>query len=181
MYKLLANSRGKAHLFPIGQSLAKVCARIAGGPSIENTRILRGVSYPSRPREGGAEIRLKPGNATDFFQKLEEEGRILKTVRMCAPVEEDQHCEFTVSRQGFVSFHGGSFGPLFRMIDEKLAPKMVDSVRPFERAGRRFVNFRFTEPFFTTRDSYTVVLGALSRLPRTSIGSYTQTPIFTRR
>jgi hypothetical protein len=178
MYKLLANSRGKAHLFPIGQPLARICARLEGGSSAQDTKILRGVSYPSRPHEGGAEIKLKPGNASDFFRKLEEEGRILKTSRMRAPVSQDEWCEFTVSRLGFISFHGGSFEPLFKMMNEKLIPKMSESVRPFERAGKRFVNFRFTEPFFTNRDSYSVVLSALSRLPRTSIAVLHANPYF---
>ncbi|OFV99658.1 MAG: hypothetical protein A3H28_14660 [Acidobacteria bacterium RIFCSPLOWO2_02_FULL_61_28] len=77
MYKLLARAKGKAQLFPIGHSLVKTTVRLNPNRSFEETHILRGVSYPSKPNEGGADINLRPGNASAFFERLEDEKRVL--------------------------------------------------------------------------------------------------------
>ncbi len=178
MYKLLAKAKGKAHLFPIGHPLVKACVRLVSNRYFEETYILRGVSYPSRPNEGGADINLKPGNASVFFQRLEDEKRVLKTARMRAPVAESTFCEFTVGRMGYLSFHKGKFVPLMKLMLDRLAPAMVESVKPFERAKGQFVSFRFSEPFFADRTSYKIVLEALSRLPRTSVALLHSNPYF---
>jgi len=178
MYKLLAKAKGKAHLFPIGQPLVRTCVRLVKRCSFEQTYVVRGVSYPSRPNEGGADISLRPGNATAFFQRLDDERRVLKTARLRAPVGDDLFSEFTVSRVGYFSFHRGAFAPLMKLILETLAPAMVASVKPFEKTMGRFVSFRFSEPFFTDRGNYHKVLEALSRLPRTSVALLHTNPYF---
>ncbi len=178
IYKMLARAKGKAHLFPIGHPLVKACVRVVSNRLFQETYIVRGVSYPSRPNEGGADINLKPGNASVFFQRLEDEKRILKTTRMCAPIADGLFCEFTVSRIGYLSFHKGKFAPLMKLMLDRLAPAMVESVRPFERAKDQFVSFRFSEPLFADRTSYRIVLDALSRLPRTSVALLHTNPYF---
>jgi hypothetical protein len=178
IYQLLAKTGGKAHLFPMGHPLIKECARVSSGRAFDETYIVRGVSYPTRPYGGGADINLKPGNAEAFFRRLEDDKRVIKTVRMRAPVAQGEHCEFTVSRVGYISFHKGPFAPLLKLMVEKLAPKMVASAKPFERAKGQFVSFRFSEPFFANRASYADVLDALSRLPRTSVALLHVNPYF---
>jgi len=178
IYRLLAKAGGKAHLFPIGHPLIKACVRVISSRSFEETYIVRGVSYPSRPYEGGADINLRPGNAAIFFHKLEDDKRVLKTARMRAPVDERALCEFTVSRVGCISFHKGAFAPLMTLMVGRLAGAMLASVKPFERAKGQFVSFNFSEPFFADRASYGNVLNALSRLPRTSVALLHVNPYF---
>lgn len=178
IYKLLARANGKAHLFPIGQTLTKECVRLSSAYSFDQTQIVRGVSYPSRPSEGGADINLRPGNASTFFSKLEDERRVLKLARMRAPVGQDRVCEFTVSRIGYVSYHGGEVRPLLDRILGPLTEQMAASVKPFEEAKGRFVKLRFQEPVFTDQSSYGTVLGALARLPRTTLALIHANPYF---
>jgi hypothetical protein len=178
MYKLLARSKGKAHLFPMGYPLVKLCARLSRSRSLEETRVMRGVSYPSKPNEGGADINLRPGNASGFFARLDDERRVLKTVRFRAPASDASYCEFTVSRVGYVCFHKGNLSSLMTHMQEQLVPAMSESVKPFERARGQFVSFRFAEPYFAQRSSYDGVLDALSRLPRTSVALLHTNPYF---
>jgi len=178
MYTMLARSKGKAHLFPLGHPLIKLCAQISPARSLEETYVMRGVSYPSSPSEGGADINLKPGNASAFFTRLEEERRVLKTARLRAPSADGDFCEFTVSRIGYLSFHRGNLSALLTDVTDKLMPAMVESVKPFERAKGQFVTFRFSEPYFANRASYKDVLDALSRLPRTSVALLHGNPYF---
>lgn len=178
IYRLLARTRGRVHLFPLGAPLIKACARLVQQFSIEETHVLRGVSYPSRPSDGGADINLKPGNASVFFARLEEDRRVLKTAKLKAPTGNHSFCEFTVGRPGYLSYHKGDLGPLLELITENLTRKFSDSVRPFEKAGGRFVEFRFAEPLFVDRANYGVVVDALSRLPRTSLALLHTNPYF---
>jgi len=178
IYKLLGRARGRAHLFPIGHRLAKSCVRLDPGCSFDQTHVVRGVSYPSRPSEGGADINLKPGNAAVFFDKLEDERRVLKLARMVAPSGRGTSCEFTVSRIGYVSYHRGQVDPLMEMILGQLSDEMALSVRPFEQARGRFVGLRFSEPVFTDQRSYRGVLEALNRLPRTTLALLHANPYF---
>lgn len=178
MYRLLARTRGRVHLFPLGAPLVKACARLVSGASIEETHVLRGVSYPSRPNDGGADINLKPGNASVFFTKLREERRILKTARLKAPVGKDSFCEFTVGRAGYITYHKGKLGPLLELISGDLTRRFSESVRPFEKTAGRFVDFRFEEPLFVDRANYAVVVNALSQMPRTSVALLHTNPYF---
>lgn len=178
IYRLLARTRGRVHLFPLGAPLIKACARLVPQFSVEETHVLRGVSYPSRPSDGGADINLKPGNASVFFARLEEDRRVLKTAKLKAPTGKQSFCEFTVGRPGYMSYHKGDLGPLLELITENLTKKFSDSVRPFEKAGGRFVEFRFAEPLFVDRANYGVVVDALSRLPRTSLALLHTNPYF---
>jgi hypothetical protein len=178
MYKMLARSNGKAHLFPIGSPLVRLCASLSRGRTLEETHVMRGVSYPSRPNEGGADISLRPGTASGFFARLDEERRVLKTVRFRAPAPDASFCEFTVSRVGYITFHKGNLGSLMSHMLEQLVPAMAESVKPFERARGQFVSFRFAEPYFAQRSSYGGVLDALSRLPRTSVALLHTNPYF---
>jgi len=97
---------------------------------------------------------------------------------MRAPLTGNLFCEFTVARAGYLSFHKGDCAPLMRLMLDRLAPAMVDSAKPFERAKDQFVTLRFAEPFFADRASYGVVLDAISRLPRTSIALLHGNPYF---
>jgi hypothetical protein len=178
IYKLLGRARGKAHLFPIGHRLAKSCVRLHRGCSFEETHVIRGVSYPSRPHEGGADINLKPGNAAIFFAKLEDERRVLKLARMVAPTGSGTSCEFTVSRIGYISYHRGEVGALLELILGQISEEMAVSVKPFEEARGRFVGLRFPEPVFTDQASYQTVLEALNRLPRTTLALLHANPYF---
>jgi hypothetical protein len=178
MYRLLARTRGKVHLFPLGAPLVKACARLVPGCSLEGTHVLRGVSYPTRPSDGGADINLKPGNASVFFAKLREERRVLKTARLRAPAGNKSFCEFTVGRAGYITYHKGSLGPLLSMVAGDLTKRFSDSVRPFEKTGGRFVEFRFEEPLFVDRANYAVVVDALSQMPRTSLALLHTNPYF---
>ena len=177
MYQLLARSRGKAHLFPIGHSLVRSCVRLDSRYEFSETRVLRGVSYPSQPSEGGAEIKLNPGDAGVFFEDLDEDRRVLKLARMRAPTGEGS-CEFTISRIGYVSYNRGQFAPLLKLILGQLSDEMSASVKPFEEARGRFVALRFPEPVFAERASYAGVFGALSRLPRATLAVLHSNPYF---
>jgi len=178
IYKLLGRARGRAHLFPIGHRLAKSCVRLHPHSPFEQTNVVRGVSYPSRPHEGGADINLRPGNAAIFFAKLEDEQRVLKLARMVAPTGTETSCEFTVSRIGYISYHRGEVGPLLELILGQLSDEMVASVKPFEEAKGRFVGLRFPEPVFTEQAGYRSVLEALNRLPRTTMALIHANPYF---
>jgi hypothetical protein len=178
LYKMLGRARGKAHLFPIGHRLAKSCGRLNSGFPFEQTRVIRGVSYPSRPHEGGADINLKPGNAATFFAKVEDEGRVLKLARMVAPTGGETTCEYTVSRLGYISYHRGEVGALLKFILGQMSEEMTASVKPFEEARGRFVGLRFPGAAFTERVSYGTVLEALSRLPRTTVALLHANPYF---
>jgi hypothetical protein len=177
MYRLLARARGKGHLFPIGHSLVRSCVQLDDKYEFSQTRVLRGVSYPSQPSEGGAEIKLNPGDAGVFFEDLDEDRRVLKMARMRAPTGEGS-CEFTVSRIGYVSYNKGQFAPLLKLILGRLTEEMSASVRPFEEAKGRFVALRFPEPVFAERASYAGVFGALSRLPRATLAVLHANPYF---
>jgi hypothetical protein len=177
-YRLLARANGKAHLFPIGHHLAKSCVRLSSGYSFDETKIVRGVSYPSRSTEGGADINLKPGNASVFFAKLEEERRVLKLARMRAPVDQHKFSESTVGRVGYVSYHCGEAAPVLDLILDRLPEQMAASVKPFEEAQGRFVELRFPEPVFAERSSHGLVLSALARLPRTTLALIHANPYF---
>jgi len=178
MYRLLARTRGKVHLFPLGAPLMQTCARLVPGFSLEETHVLRGVSYPTRPSYGGADINLKPGTASVFFAKLREERRVLKTVRLRAPTAKGSFCEFTIGRAGYITYHRGASGPLLELIAGDLMKRFSASVRPFEATGGRFVDFRFEEPLFVDRANYAAVVEALSHLPRTSLALLHTNPYF---
>jgi hypothetical protein len=178
MYRLLARARGSAHLFPIGHSLVRSCVRLDDRYEFSQTRVLRGVSYPSQPSEGGAEIKLNPGDAGVFFERLDEDRRVLKLARMRARIGEEGSCEFTVSRIGYVSYHKGQFAALLKLILGRLSQEMTASVRPFEEARGRFVALRFPEPVFAERASYAGVFGALSRLPHATLAVLHANPYF---
>jgi hypothetical protein len=178
MYRLLARTRGRVHLFPLGTPIVQSCTRLAPQFSIDETHVLRGVSYPTRPSYGGADINLKPGTAPLFFSKLREERRVLKTARLKAPTGKGSFCEFTVGRAGYITYHKGKLGPLLELIAGDLSKKFSESVRPFERTGGRFVEFRFEEPLFVDRANYAVVVDALSQLPRTSLALLHTNPYF---
>lgn len=140
--------------------------------------MLRGVSYPSRPNEGGADINLKPGNALTFFDRLEEERRILRTARFRVRTSGDNFCEFSVGRLGYISYHRGDFPPLRKFMTETLTEELSRLVRPFERATGQFVEFRFSEPLFVDPKNYKDVAQALLRLPRTSVALIHANPYF---
>jgi hypothetical protein len=178
MYRLLTRTRGGVSLFPLGAPLVKACARLVPGHPLEETQVLRGVSYPTRPSYGGADINLKPGNASAFFAKLREERRVLKTAKLRAPAGKNSFCEFTVGRAGYITYHKGTLGPLLDLVAGDLPRKLSDSVRPFEKTGGRFVEFRFEEPLFVDRTNYSVVVDALSHLPRTSLALLHTNPYF---
>ena len=178
IYTLLGRAKGKAHLFPIGHRLLKSSVRLDSKYSFAQTHVVRGVSYPSRPSEGGAEINLKPGNAAAFFEKVEDERRVLKLARMRAPVSSSGCCEFTVSRVGYVSYHRGAFRPLLELITGGLSEEMTNMAKPFEDARGRFVGLRFSEPVFAERSSCVEVLSSLSRLPRTTVALLHANPYF---
>jgi hypothetical protein len=178
MYRLLAQARGKAHLFPIGHSLVRSCVRLDDSYEFSQTRVLRGVSYPSQPSDGGAEIKLNPGDAGTFFEELDEHHRVLKLARMRARAGREGSCEFTVSRTGYLSYNKGQFAPLLKLILGRLTQEMGKSIRPFEEAKGRFVALRFPEPVFAERASYAGVLGALSRLPRATLAVLHANPYF---
>jgi len=178
MYRLLARARGRAHLFPIGHSLVRSCVRLDDRYEFSQTRVLRGVPYPSQPSEGGAEIKLNPGDAGFFFERLDEDRRVLKVARMRARIGEEGSCEFTVSRIGYVSYHKGQFAALLKLILGRLSQEMTASVRPFEEARGRFVALRFPEPVFAERASYAGVFGALSRLPHATLAVLHANPYF---
>jgi hypothetical protein len=55
---------------------------------------------------------------------------------------------------------------------------MAASVKPFEEARGRFVELRFQEPVFTDKSSYGSVLGALARLPRSTLALIHANPYF---
>jgi hypothetical protein len=178
MYRLLARTGGKVHLFPVGHPIVKACVRLVPRFSFDETRVLRGVSYPSRPNEGGADINLRPGSASAFFSRLEEEKRVLKTARLRAPTSSSAFCEFTLGRPGYLTYHKGDLVPLLGLINEKLIATLAESVRPFEKAAGRFVEFRFPQPLFIERANYAVVIDALARLPRTSMALLHTNPYF---
>lgn len=178
MYTLLGRTRGKVNLFPLGHPVVKNCSRLNSAFSLQDTYVVRGVSYPSRPNEGGADINLRPGNAETFFARLEDEKRVLKTARFRAPASDQTFCEFTIARPGYLSYHSGPFGPLLELISERLPAELTNSVRPFEQAKGRYVEFRFSEPLFLERANYHIVVDALSRLPRTSLALLHTNPYF---
>lgn len=178
MYSLLSRARGKAHLFPLGHTLTRQCARLGGTQSYEDTYIVRGVSYPSKPNEGGADINLRPGNSAVFFQHLEDERRVLKTARMRVGVGPGSYTEFTVGRIGYIAYHKGPSSCVVTLATSVLPLRMAESAKPFEDSRGRFVSFRFSEPFFADRGSYRSVLAALSRLPRTSVAVLHANPYF---
>ncbi len=178
LYRLLARTRGKVSLFPLGAPLVKTCARLVSEYPLEDTLVLRGVSYPTRPSYGGADINLKPGNASVFFAKLRDERRVLKTAKLRAPAGKRSFCEFTVGRPGYITYHKGALGPLLDLVAGDLPKKLSVSVLPFEKTGGRFVEFRFEEPLFVDRTNYAVVVDALSHLPRTSLALLHTNPYF---
>jgi len=178
MYHLLSRTRGKVNLLPLGYPVVKNCIRRNPTFSLEHTYVVRGVSYPSRPNEGGADINLLPGKAEAFFARLEEEKRVLKTVRFRAPTPDHTFCEFTIGRAGYLSYHSGPFSPLLELISERLPAELTDSVRPFEQAKGHYVEFRFSEPIFLDRANYHIVVDALSRVPRTSLALLHTNPYF---
>lgn len=178
MYRLLARTRGKIHLFPIGHPQFRAFARLVPAFRMEETAVIRGVSYPSGSDRGGADINLRPGNASLFFERLEDEKRILRTVRFRVPTSGPGRCEFTVGRAGYVSYHSGDSAPLLSFIFDNLSDALTNSIKPFERAGGRSVEFQFAEPIFSDRTSYESVIRALSRLPRTSLALLHTNPYF---
>ncbi len=178
MYRLLARSRGRIQLFPFGHPVIRSCMRLSSAFSLEETHVLRGVSYPSRPNEGGADINLRPGNALAFFARVEEEKRIVKTTRVRAPASERTFSEFSIGRAGYLTYYKGEFTALRELMTEKLAGELSGLVRPFEQAKGRFVEFRFSEPLFVGRENYSLVIQALSRLPRTSVALLHKNPYF---
>jgi len=178
MYRLLARTRGKVQLFPLGYPLVKSAVKIISKSCADQPYVVRGVSYPSRPNEGGADISLKAGSAPSFFSRLEEEKRVLKTVRLRFRTAEGSACEFSMGRPGYMSYHHGDFRPLLNLITEELTGAITNSVRPFEKARGHFVEFRFSEPLFANRANYAAVVEALSRLPRTSIALLHTNPYF---
>jgi hypothetical protein len=178
MYRLRARARGKVQLFPFGHPVIKSCAQLSPGSSLDETYVIRGVSYPSRPSDGGAEINLRPGNASSFFSRVDEEKRILKTVRLRVPTSSESFCEFSIGRSGYVTYHKGRFGPLWERMTGRLSDELSTLVRPFQRAAGRFVEFRFAEPLFVGRSNYNIVLEALSRLPRASVALLHRNPYF---
>lgn len=178
MYHLLAKTRGAVNLFPFGHPLMRECARLSTNVSLENVHVIRGVSYPSRPNEGGADINLKPGNAATFFTRIEDEKRVLKTVTFQVPLEEHVSCQFKIGRPGYLTYQNGPFGPLLELISEKLPAQLANSVKPFERAKGHYVQFQFSEPLFLEPSNYQIVVDALSRLPRTSIALLHTNPYF---
>jgi hypothetical protein len=177
-YRFIRRARGKAQLFPLSHQMIRSCAQLDSHKSLDSTRVLRGVSYPSRPEEGGAEIYLKPGNAVSFFEKVEDDHRILKSARMKAPIGDNAFCEYSVSRIGYVSYHRGPIEPLLNAILGRLSKQMVDSARPFKEARNNFVGLRFPEPVFANPHSYTDVIQALARLPQMSIALIHANPYF---
>ena len=178
MYRMLARTRGRVNLFPFGHPLVKACGILNPRSSLEDSYVVRGVSYPSRPNEGGADIRLRPGNAAAFFERLEDEKRVLKTVRFQVPTSDQTFCEFTIGRPGYLIYHSGDFGPLSELIAHRLPTELTNSVRPFERAKGHYVAFQFSEPLFIERANYKIVVDALSRLPRTSLALLHTNPYF---
>lgn len=178
MYRLLARTRGKIQLFPMGYPLIRTCVKAISRFSSEEPYVVRGVSYPSRPNEGGADINLRPGSASVFFSRLEEERRVLKTARLRVKTSEESFCEFTMGRAGYLTYHQGDFRPLLSLITEELTGALTDSVRPFEKAKGHFVEFRFPDPLFADRANYGAVVDALSRLPRTSVALLHTNPYF---
>lgn len=177
-YRFIGRARGKAQLFPLGHSLIRSCARLNAAYPLERTQILRGISYPSRPEDGGAEINLKPGNAIAFLQKVEDDRRVLKSARMRVPVDEGKFCEFTIGRIGYISYHRGTVAPLLDAILGRLSNEMVESARPFTEAGDHFVGLRFQDPIFGDNRSFKDVLQALARLPRMSMALIHANPYF---
>src|SRR5260370_21265150 len=178
MYHLLAKTRGAVNLFPFGHPLMKSCARLSSNISLQDVYGFRGVSYPSRPNEGGADINLKPGNAAAFFARVEDEKRVIKTITFQAPVEDHVFCQFKIGRPGYLTYQSGPFGVLLELISEKLPVQLANSVRPFEQAKGHYVQFQFSEPLFLEPANYQIVVDALSRLPRTSIALLHTNPYF---
>jgi len=179
MYHMLARTRGAVSLFPFGHPVMKECCRLNSKCSLEDTRVVRGVSYPSSPNEGGADINLKPGNAAAFFERVEDEKRVLKTATFRAPATPDGiYCEFKIGRPGYLNYRGGPFDLLFELISERLPKRLATSVRPFEQARGHYVEFKFSEPLFVQPANYHVVVAALSRLPRTSVALLHTNPYF---
>jgi len=178
VYRLTARARGRAQLFPLGHDLARSCARLNPAYPLDHTRVLRGVSYPSRPEDGGAEINLLPGNAVTFFQKVEDEGRILKLAKMRSPVLHGETCDFTICRIGYISYHRGKAEPLLRTIVDRLSKEMIEAARPFQQADHNFVGLRFGNPVFADMRSFHNVLHALARVPRTAVAIIHANPYF---
>jgi hypothetical protein len=179
MYHLLARTRGAASLFPFSHPVMKECCRLNPKFSLEDTRVVRGVSYPSRPNDGGADINLQPGNAATFFARVEDEKRVLKTATFLVPTTADNiYCEFKIGRPGYLNYRSGPFDPLFELISDRLPKRLATSARPFERAKGHYVEFRFPEPLFVGPANYHVVMDALSRLPRTSVALLHTNPYF---
>ncbi len=169
MYRLLSRFQGKAQLYPIGHELIRAAVRVSSKYRFEDTEILRGVSYPNPPSEGGAEIDITPGNAREFFDRVNQGRRLLKHVRVRAPYADRAFCEYTVNRIGCVSFHEGSPEVFLGMLTEHLAPRIIEAARPYQKTAGQFVTYKFPTPIFTSPDSYAYVVDALKRLPHSAV------------
>jgi len=177
-YRLLSRFQGKAQLYPIGHELIRAAVRVSNKFRFEDTEILRGVSYPNPPNEGGAEIDITPGNAREFFDRVNQGRRLLKHVRVRAPYADNSFCEYTVNRIGCVSFHEGSPEVFLAMLTEHIAPRIIEAARPYQKTAGQFVTYKFPTPIFTSPDSYGYVVDALKRLPHSAVAVLHANPYF---
>jgi hypothetical protein len=177
-YRLLSRFQGKAQLYPIGHELIRAAVRLSNNFRFEDTEILRGVSYPNPPNEGGAEIDISPGNAKDFFDRVNEGHRLLKLARIRAPYAENSFCEYTVHRIGCLSFHEGAPEVFLAMLTEHLAPRIVEAAKPYQKTTGQFVTYKFPTPIFSSPDSYGYVVDALKRLPHSAVAVLHANPYF---
>jgi hypothetical protein len=178
IYKLLSRFQGKAQLYPIGHELIRAAVRVSRNFRFEDTEVLRGVSYPSPPNEGGAEIDMLPGNARDFFDRVSHGQRLIKLVRVKTPYAANSFCEYTVNRIGCLSLHAGSPEPFLAMLTEHLAPRIIEAARPYKKATGQFVTYSFPTPIFASPDSYDYVVNALKRLPHSAVAVLHANPYF---
>ena len=177
-YRLLSRFQGKAQLYPIGHELIRASVRVSNNFRFDDTKIVRGVSYPNPPNEGGAEIDISPGKARDFFERVEQGHRLLKLVRIRAPYAEYSFCEYTVNRIGCLSFHEGSPEVFLTMLTEQLAPRILEAAKPYHRTTGQFVTYKFPTPIFNSPDSYGYVVDALKRLPHSAVAVLHANPYF---
>jgi hypothetical protein len=177
-YRLLSRFQGKAQLYPVGHDLIRAAVRLSNDFRFEDTEILRGVSYPNPPNEGGAEIDISPGNARDFFDRVNEGHRLLKLVRIRAPYAEHSCCEYTVHRIGCLSFHEGAPEVFLAMLAEHLAPRIVEAAKPYQKTTGQFVTYKFPTPIFSSSESYSYVVDALKRLPHSAVAVLHANPYF---
>lgn len=177
-YRLLSRFQGKAQLYPIGHNLIRSAVRLSNNYRFEDTEILRGVSYPNPPNEGGAEIDISPGNAKDFFDRVNEGHRLLKLARIRAPYGDGSFCEYTVHRIGCISFHEGDPDVFLAMLTEHLAPRIAEATKPYQKTTGQFVTYKFPTPIFSSPDSYGYVVDALKRLPHAAVAVLHANPYF---